>query len=125
MPRTRFSAALYLLLVFASGILVGAVSQRLYSTSAASANTAPRTAEEWRKHYLAEMKQKVNWLIASFYDQGKKDQDVRDRLDRLEAGMASLSDMMRKMCESQAQWRSSMDQVVEILVRARTSAAAQ
>src|SRR5690349_7518923 len=74
---------------------------------------------------LPEMKQKVNWLIASFYDQGKKDQDVRDRLDRLEAGMASLSDMMRKMCESQAQWRSSMDQVVEILVRARTSAAAQ
>jgi predicted secreted Zn-dependent protease len=45
--------------VFASGILVGAVSQRLYTTSAASANSVPRTAEEWRKHYLAEMKQRV------------------------------------------------------------------
>jgi hypothetical protein len=61
MPRTRLSAALYLVLVFASGILVGVVSHRLYVTSTVSATTipAPRTMDEVRKKYLADMRAKV------------------------------------------------------------------
>ena len=59
MPRSRLSAALYLFLVFASGILVGIVSHRLYTTTTASANTAPRTPEEWRRRYLEQMKTRV------------------------------------------------------------------
>jgi hypothetical protein len=62
MARTRFSAAIYLVLVFASGILVGAVSHRLYETSTVTANSTvpvPRTMEEVRKRYLADMRAKV------------------------------------------------------------------
>jgi hypothetical protein len=58
MPRTRYSAVLYLVLVFASGILVGAVSHRLYVTSTVNA-TAPRSMDELRKRYLAEMRANV------------------------------------------------------------------
>jgi hypothetical protein len=58
MPRTRYSAVLYLILVFASGILVGVVSHRLYVTSTVSA-TAPRSMDELRKKYLAEMRARV------------------------------------------------------------------
>jgi hypothetical protein len=61
MPRNRNSAFLYLILVFASGILVGVVSYRLYVTTSVSATAAaqPRSMDEVRKKYLADMKQKV------------------------------------------------------------------
>lgn len=60
MPRTRLSAALYLILVFASGILVGVVSHRLYVATAVSAkDSAPKTLDEVRKRYLADMRTKV------------------------------------------------------------------
>ena len=60
MMRTRLSIALYLVLVFASGILVGIVSNRLYATSSASANnTPPRSMTEFRKRYLDGMRTKV------------------------------------------------------------------
>jgi hypothetical protein len=61
MPRTRYSAALYLILVFASGILVGVVSHRLYVTATVRA-TVPqplRTADDVRREYLSEMRAKV------------------------------------------------------------------
>jgi hypothetical protein len=69
MPRTRIpsariapariSAALYLMLVFGSGILVGAVSHRLYVTKTASANNSPQNMVEYRKRYFADMRAKV------------------------------------------------------------------
>ena len=62
MPRTRFSAVIYLVLVFASGILVGIVSHRLYVTTTVNANNSvapPRTMDDIRKRYLADMRAKV------------------------------------------------------------------
>jgi hypothetical protein len=60
MPRNRYSAFLYLVLVFASGILVGVVSHRLYVTSSVSATVPqPRTMDEFHKKYMAEMRAKV------------------------------------------------------------------
>jgi len=59
MPRTRYSALLYLILVFASGILVGAVSHRLYVTSTVSATNPPLSMDQVRRKYLAEMRKKV------------------------------------------------------------------
>jgi hypothetical protein len=47
MPRTRLTAILYLVLVFASGILVGVASNRLYTVKASvKSNPAPRNIEE-------------------------------------------------------------------------------
>jgi hypothetical protein len=60
MPRSRISIAIYLFLVFGSGILVGIVSHRLYATNTASANnTAPASMTEFRKRYLDGMRTKV------------------------------------------------------------------
>jgi peptidoglycan hydrolase CwlO-like protein len=59
MPRTRITIVLYLILVFASGITVGIVSNRLYATSTASANNSPRSMTEFRKRYLDGMRIKV------------------------------------------------------------------
>jgi uncharacterized membrane protein len=64
MPQNRFSAVLSLVLVFLSGILVGAVSYRLYSVNTVStANTGGRppgrNPEEVRKQRMREMREKV------------------------------------------------------------------
>jgi hypothetical protein len=59
MPRTRISIAVYLVLVFASGILVGIVSHRLYATNTASANNMPQSMSEFRRRYLDGMRTKV------------------------------------------------------------------
>jgi hypothetical protein len=59
----RYSAALYAILIFASGILVGVVSHRLYVTTTVSAMkqpaVAPQTMDEFRKSYLDGMRNKV------------------------------------------------------------------
>ncbi len=56
MPRSRVSAAIYLLLVFLSGALVGSFAYRLYSVNTVTA-TAQRRPDPvaWRKNYMAEM----------------------------------------------------------------------
>jgi hypothetical protein len=98
MARNRYSAFVYLFLVFASGILVGAVSHRLYVTSSVvSANaTVPRTMDEVRKKYLAEMRAKVgvndsqiatvNQILddtkRKFDDLHKKEKPLRDAIQQ-------------------------------------------
>src|SRR5580658_4647386 len=61
LPRSRFTIAVYLVLVFASGILVGVESHRMYattSTARAKADT-PQNMSEFRRRYLDGMKTKV------------------------------------------------------------------
>lgn len=60
MLRTKVSALLSLLLVFGSGILVGAVAYRLYMVrTVTTAQPAPRPSpEEVRKHIIADMREK-------------------------------------------------------------------
>jgi len=57
MPKSRLSAGIYLLLVFLSGVLVGGFSYRLYMAKAVVA--APPRPEEWRKHYVDDMRSRV------------------------------------------------------------------
>jgi uncharacterized membrane-anchored protein YhcB (DUF1043 family) len=58
--RTRLRIGFYILLVFVSGVLVGAVSHRLYVTSTVRATTnSPRTLDEVRKNYLADLRARV------------------------------------------------------------------
>ena len=55
MSRSNPSIALYLLLIFASGVIVGAFGMRLYSP--VSARTA--APEDWRKQYMQEMQSRL------------------------------------------------------------------
>jgi Spy/CpxP family protein refolding chaperone len=55
MSRSNPSIALYLLLIFASGVIVGAFGMRVYSPVAAK-TAAP---EDWRKQYMNEMQSRL------------------------------------------------------------------
>jgi len=55
MRRSGVAVALYLLLVFGSGALVGAFGYWLYVSKTVSAKSRPRTPEEYRRRYIEEM----------------------------------------------------------------------
>ena len=87
MPRTRLSAIFYLVLVFASGILVGVASTRFYAVKASASvgpATAPRTMKEFTRRYVDEMREKVGvndaqiaQVTAILSDTKKKYDDLR------------------------------------------------
>lgn len=61
MLKSRFSAALYLVLVFLSGALVGGFTYRLYSVNSVTATANRRTdPDEWRKRYMDEFRSYVH-----------------------------------------------------------------
>ncbi len=75
MSKNKFSAVLSLVLVFLSGILVGAVSYRLYSVSTVNTATGGRpparpNPEEVRKQRMREMKERVKLDDAQFAQLG-------------------------------------------------------
>jgi hypothetical protein len=96
MPRTRISIALYLFFVFASGILVGIVSYRLYSTNTASANNSPRSMSEFRKRYLDGMRTKVGVSEAQIVAITKTLDDTKRKYDALAAQEQPLHDKIQQ-----------------------------
>lgn len=63
--RTNLNIALYLLLVFASGVAVGAFGYRVYLGTPAVSAGAPVSSvkpspEEWRKQFMGEMQTRVH-----------------------------------------------------------------
>ena len=98
MPRTRLGTAAYLILVFASGILVGIVSHRLYMTATASANVAPapRSMQEFKRRYLADMRQKVHATDAQIAEVDRILDDTKRRFDELHAQEKPLRDKIQQ-----------------------------
>ena len=56
MKRSNLHLAVYVLLVFLSGAVVGALGHRLYSTSVVRAKRGP---DEYRRHYVEEMRSRL------------------------------------------------------------------
>jgi septal ring factor EnvC (AmiA/AmiB activator) len=73
---------------------------------------------------LPELRERINWLIASFYEQSKKDESVRERLNRHDATLAALLEASRTMQETQGRWQSAIDEVVTSLLKAKAMLAA-
>ena len=96
MPRTRISIALYLLLVFATGMLVGVVSFRLYATNTASANNSPRSMSEFRKRYLDGMRTKVGVNEAQIVEITRTLDETKHRFDALAAEEQPLHDKIQQ-----------------------------
>jgi predicted nuclease with TOPRIM domain len=69
---------------------------------------------------LPDMKERINWLIATFYEEDRKEEAIRERLNRQEAGLAAVTEAVRSLCEAQAQWKHTLDQLLEILGRAQS-----
>ena len=59
MKRTSWSVALYVLLVFTSGVAAGVLGQRLVTSKVVNADSAPRTPEQWRAKFVAELSQRL------------------------------------------------------------------
>jgi len=95
MPRNRFSIALYLILVFASGILVGVVSHRLYATTTASANNSKPSLVEFRRRYLEGMRTKVGASDDQLRSVASILEDTRRKLDELAAKEKPMHDQIR------------------------------
>jgi len=96
MPRSRLSIALYLFLVFASGILVGIVSFRLYSTNTASANNSPQSMSEYRKRYLDGMRTKVGVSEAQIVAITRELDETKRKYDALAAQEQPLHDKIQQ-----------------------------
>lgn len=96
MPRTRISTAFYLILVFASGALVGVVSHRLYATTSASANSAPHTMSEYRQRYLAGMREKVGATEPQIAEIVKVLDATKRKLDALQTQEKPIHDKIQQ-----------------------------
>jgi hypothetical protein len=59
MPKSKVSAFLSVLLVFASGLAMGAVGYRLYAVKAVSPASPKKTPEEYRKLIVSNLKDAV------------------------------------------------------------------
>src|SRR5580700_10163041 len=107
MPRSRISIALYLILVFASGILVGVVSHRLYATtSTASANNSPKSMTEFRRLYLDGMRTQVGASESQIVQINAILEDTRKKVDELAAAEKPLHDKIQQ---------DHIDQIKELL----------
>lgn len=60
MRRTSLTTGLYLLLLFLSGVAVGAFGLRLYSLKSVSAISPNRNPEEFRQRYITELQTRLN-----------------------------------------------------------------
>lgn len=72
---------------------------------------------------LPELRERINWLIASFYEQSKKDESMREHLARHDTAIEGLVDAVRIMNEQQMRWQTAFDEVIASLVRAKTTIA--
>ena len=59
MKRSSWSIALYVVLIFASGVAAGVLGQRLLASNVVSAATSPRSPEQWRAKYVSELRQRL------------------------------------------------------------------
>ena len=73
---------------------------------------------------LPDMKERINWLIATYYEEDRETQSIRERLARQEAGLTTLTEAVRGLCEAQAQWKQTLDQLIDILSRGQAPAVA-
>jgi hypothetical protein len=108
MPKSRFSAALYLCLVFLSGALVGGLSYRLYAVSTVNAITGgPRiTPEEARRRYIETIRDKLKL-------DNEQVQQVNQILDETRAQFNEIRNKMR--AEGQAINNHQVEQISAIL----------
>jgi len=137
MPRTRLSAIFYLVLVFASGILVGVASTRLYAVKASVRVSAPRNMAEFRSRYMSEMRQKVGVndtqaaAVARILDDTKKKFDdirreerpLRDRIqqEQIDEIRAVLTDVQKPAYDA---WRAERQKAQQTQKQNRAKAAA-
>lgn len=106
MLRSKWSAAIYLVLVFVSGALVGGFSYRLYSVNTVAA-VAPRVdLVEWRKRYMDEIHTRVHTTV-------DQETQINQIFDETGAGFAKIRE--REKQEYQNEQNSQIAKIFELL----------
>jgi len=136
MTRSRWAAVSYLVLVFGSGTLVGAVAQRLYmTTTSVTASAIPKTPAQARKDFLTRMQKRVNATddqvakVNAVLDEAKQkyseldqqNKPLRDKIDqeRIAAVLAVLNPEQQKLYVA---WRAEVKAKREQEAKARAQA---
>lgn len=70
---------------------------------------------------LPDIRERINWLIASFYEQSKKDESVREKLNRHDVTLATLAEAVRSIHQAQTQWQAAMEDILGSLMRAQAA----
>jgi hypothetical protein len=113
MPKSRLVTLAYLVLVFGSGTMVGAVAHRLYVTSSVTASTVvPKTPAQARKDFLEKLKVRLTaspdqvTQVNTILDEAKQKysrleleaKPLRDKIDeeRVEGILAVLTPEQQK-----------------------------
>jgi hypothetical protein len=73
---------------------------------------------------LPDMKERINWLIASYYEENHTSQSLQERLTRQEESLGALADAVRCLCEAQAQWKQTLDRLMQAMTGGQAPAAA-
>ena len=60
MQRSSLSTFLYLARVFLSGVVLGGFGMRLYTLKPVTASVSPRSPDEFRRRYVAELRSRLN-----------------------------------------------------------------
>jgi hypothetical protein len=68
---------------------------------------------------LPELRGRINWLMAGYYDRGRQDQAIAERISAQEAGLAALRETVSGLCEAQSRWNSALDEIIDVLLDAR------
>ena len=108
MPKSRFSAALYLCLVFLSGALVGGLSYRLYAVSSVNAisGASKLSPDDMRRRYIDSIREKVKL----------DDQQVQQVNQILDETRSQFNDIRNKMrSEGQAINNSQVEKITAVL----------
>ena len=120
MKLTRWTVALYMALVFACGGVVGAFAHRLYTVSGVSANVGQRNPEEFRKRFMADMKNRLQLTddqaakLSVLMDETRS--RFRDVREKFEPEMQKIrEDQRQKISEllspsQQAEWQKIMEE---------------
>jgi len=70
---------------------------------------------------LPELKERINWLIASFYEQSQHAAGMEERLNRQTQELDAMKTTMQAMSDAQQHWQANMDQLIDSLLRFRSA----
>jgi hypothetical protein len=84
MKSSQLTVALYAVLTFASGVVVGVAGHRLYTTTSdVRAKSAPRSPDDYRQRYVEEMRSRLKLDVRQVTDLNAVLDSTRDRFRQL------------------------------------------
>ena len=70
---------------------------------------------------LPEIRERINWLIANFYERSKQEDSLREKVERHDATLAAVVEAVKTIHQAQSQWQAAMEDLIAGLMRARTA----